>query len=213
MLNSNNQFSLNVPFTFPDFVNPPWKHMIKREKIQLNVNAGTGNQLLCKAISHPLKVHIWLKFCMTTLNVFHVIIWWFFSLIAQEVSHHAGSVGLLYESDVLSWTKYDFTFTYAVRLMVMLCAFYSLAIERCPYKHIIFIGSSKWYKWQPSTAICIWAWFWSKRDVLLIHFSWKIGEQEGWYGIFKYVCMYVCIDSIFSSHFWSHFISRYSERI
>lgn len=54
----NGEFSLDVPFTFPDFVTPAGKRMSKREKIQLNVDAIAGSELLCKTISHPLKVHI-----------------------------------------------------------------------------------------------------------------------------------------------------------
>lgn len=49
---------MNVPFTFPEYVTPLLKKLPKKEKIQLNVNAGTGTQVLCKKISHPLKVHI-----------------------------------------------------------------------------------------------------------------------------------------------------------
>lgn len=33
----------------------------------------------------------------------------------QQVSRHAGSTAFLYESDVLSWSKVDFSFSYAVR--------------------------------------------------------------------------------------------------
>ncbi|KHN07890.1 von Willebrand factor A domain-containing protein [Glycine soja] len=83
---SKGQFSLNVPFTFPDFVNPAGKRISKREKIQINVDAVTGVELLCRTISHPLK----------------------------EVRRHAGSMGFLYDSDVLSWSKVDFSFSYAV---------------------------------------------------------------------------------------------------
>ncbi|TKY54408.1 Inter alpha-trypsin inhibitor, heavy chain 4 [Spatholobus suberectus] len=83
---SNGQFSLNVPFAFPDFVNPAGKKISKREKIQINVDAVTGGELLCKTISHPLK----------------------------EVRRHAGSMGFLYDSEVLSWSKVDFSFSYAV---------------------------------------------------------------------------------------------------
>ncbi|RDX69847.1 Inter alpha-trypsin inhibitor, heavy chain 4 [Mucuna pruriens] len=82
---SNGQFSLNVPFTFPDFVNPAGKKISKREKIQINLDAVAGGELLCKTISHPLK----------------------------EVRRHAGSMGFLYNSDVLSWSKVDFSFSYA----------------------------------------------------------------------------------------------------
>ncbi|OIW18758.1 hypothetical protein TanjilG_13510 [Lupinus angustifolius] len=80
------QFSLNVPFTFPDFVNPAAKTVSKREKIQINVNAIAGSELLCKKMSHPLK----------------------------EVRRHAGSMGFLYDSEVLSWSNSDFCFSYAV---------------------------------------------------------------------------------------------------
>lgn len=51
---------MNVPFTFPDFVNPAGKRMAKKEKIQLNVNAVNGGEIMCKTTSHPTKVHIWL---------------------------------------------------------------------------------------------------------------------------------------------------------
>uniref|UniRef100_A0A2N9I5N7 VWFA domain-containing protein n=1 Tax=Fagus sylvatica TaxID=28930 RepID=A0A2N9I5N7_FAGSY len=50
------EFLLNVPFTFPEYVTPLVKKLSKKEKIQLNVIAGTGTQVLCKKISHPLKV-------------------------------------------------------------------------------------------------------------------------------------------------------------
>ncbi|KAF1875648.1 hypothetical protein Lal_00006278 [Lupinus albus] len=82
----NGQFSLNLPFTFPDFVNPAAKRVSKREKIQINVNAVIGSELLCKTTSHPLK----------------------------EVSSHAGSMSFLYDAEVLSWSKTDFSFSYAV---------------------------------------------------------------------------------------------------
>ncbi|KAI4344623.1 hypothetical protein L6164_011828 [Bauhinia variegata] len=86
ILRHNGEFSLNVPFTFPDFVVPAGKRMSKREKIQVNVNEGTGSELVCKTISHPLK----------------------------QVRRHAGSMGFSYDSEVLSWSKTDFNFSYAV---------------------------------------------------------------------------------------------------
>ncbi|KAK7363316.1 hypothetical protein VNO77_05455 [Canavalia gladiata] len=85
MVYSNGQFSLNVPFTFPDFVNPVVKRISKREKIQINVDAISGSELLCKTISHPLR----------------------------EVRHHAGSMGFLSDSEVHSWSKLDFSFSYS----------------------------------------------------------------------------------------------------
>lgn len=50
------QFSISIPFDFPDYVTPAGKKIAKREKIQLNVNSGTSAEVLCKATSHPLKV-------------------------------------------------------------------------------------------------------------------------------------------------------------
>jgi len=55
-------FSLNVPFNFPDFVNPAGKKIPKREKIRINLDAVTGGELLCKTISHPMKVRVFF-FC------------------------------------------------------------------------------------------------------------------------------------------------------
>ncbi|KAJ1437118.1 von Willebrand factor, type A [Sesbania bispinosa] len=83
----NDVLSLNVPFAFPDFVNPVGKRMSKKEKIQINLNTVTDSEVLCKTIiSHPLK----------------------------EVRRNAGSKGFSYESNVLSWSKNDFSFSYAV---------------------------------------------------------------------------------------------------
>ncbi|KAI9122983.1 hypothetical protein K1719_005872 [Acacia pycnantha] len=86
LLYSNGQFSLNVPFSFPAFVKPAGKRIPKREKIQVNVNAGVGSELLCKTISHSLK----------------------------EVRRNVGSISLLYDSEVLDWSSIDFHFSYAV---------------------------------------------------------------------------------------------------
>ncbi|KAJ7979225.1 inter-alpha-trypsin inhibitor heavy chain-related [Quillaja saponaria] len=86
ILYSNGQFSLNVPFIFPESVTPAGKKISKNEKIQINVNAGDGTELLCKTISHPLK----------------------------KVRRHAGKLGFLYESEVLSWSTTDFSFSYSV---------------------------------------------------------------------------------------------------
>ncbi|GAU41045.1 hypothetical protein TSUD_373990 [Trifolium subterraneum] len=82
----NDVFSLNVPFNFPDFVNPVGKRMSKKEKIQINVNAATGSEVTCKTSSHPMK----------------------------EVKRNAGSKSFSNETDVLSWSKFDINFSYAV---------------------------------------------------------------------------------------------------
>ncbi|KAK9989883.1 hypothetical protein SO802_030122 [Lithocarpus litseifolius] len=86
LLYSDGELFLNVPFTFPEYVTPLLKKLPKKEKIQLNVNAGTGTQVLCKKISHPLK----------------------------EIRRQVGNLGFLYESEVLSWSSTDFSFSYTV---------------------------------------------------------------------------------------------------
>ncbi|CAA0818694.1 inter-alpha-trypsin inhibitor heavy chain-related [Striga hermonthica] len=80
------EFTLNVPFSFPEYVTPAAKKISKREKIQLNVNAGPGTEVLCRTASHPLK----------------------------ERQRQAGKLSFLHESEVLSWSNIDFVFTYNV---------------------------------------------------------------------------------------------------
>ncbi|KZV47135.1 poly [Dorcoceras hygrometricum] len=80
------QFTLNIPFSFPEYVTPAGKKISKREKIQLNVNSGSGTEILCKTTSHPLK----------------------------ERLRQAGKLGFLHDSDVLTWSRCDFVFTYAI---------------------------------------------------------------------------------------------------
>ncbi|XP_042485951.1 uncharacterized protein LOC122066188 isoform X2 [Macadamia integrifolia] len=53
---SDGQFSLDIPFSFPEYVTPFVKRISKIEKIQLNVNYDMGTEILCKTTSHPLKV-------------------------------------------------------------------------------------------------------------------------------------------------------------
>lgn len=55
LLYCNGQLTLDVPFSFPDFVTPAGKKISKKEKIQLNVNSGPGTEVICKSASHPLK--------------------------------------------------------------------------------------------------------------------------------------------------------------
>ncbi|XP_015889068.2 uncharacterized protein LOC107423928 isoform X1 [Ziziphus jujuba] len=86
LIHRDNQFILNIPFTFPEYVTPAGKKMTKTEKIQLNVNVGTGSEVLCKTVSHPLK----------------------------ELRRQVGKLGFLYESEVLSWSSTDFSFSYIV---------------------------------------------------------------------------------------------------
>ncbi|XP_075490974.1 uncharacterized protein LOC142529349 [Primulina tabacum] len=86
LLYSDGQFTLNIPFSFPEYVTPAGKKISKREKIQLNVNSGSGTEVLCKTTSHPLK----------------------------ERLRQAGKLGFLYDSEVLTWSRTDFVFTYAI---------------------------------------------------------------------------------------------------
>ncbi|KAM1174027.1 hypothetical protein ACFX13_027284 [Malus domestica] len=85
---SNGNFSLNVPFTFPEYVIPPGKKYLKKEKIQLNVNSGVGTEVSCKTASHSLKE-------------------------LRGISQ-VGKLGFLYEADVLNWSNTDFNFSYTV---------------------------------------------------------------------------------------------------
>ncbi|KAK9274868.1 hypothetical protein L1049_022122 [Liquidambar formosana] len=88
LLYCNGQFSLGVPFSFPEYVTPAGKKISKKEKIQLNVNSGTGTEVLCKTTSHPLK----------------------------QQRRHVGKLDFLYEAEVLTWSSTDFTFSYTVSL-------------------------------------------------------------------------------------------------
>ncbi|KAL6226811.1 hypothetical protein ACLB2K_000771 [Fragaria x ananassa] len=86
LLYRNGELSLDVPFTFPEFVVPPGKKYLKKEKIQLNVNSGLGTGILFKGASHLLK----------------------------EMQSQDGKLGFKYEGDVVDWSKTDFHFSYAV---------------------------------------------------------------------------------------------------
>ncbi|XP_049413543.1 uncharacterized protein LOC125876401 [Solanum stenotomum] len=86
LLYCNGQLTLDVPFSFPDFVTPAGKKISKKEKIQLNANSGPGIEVICKSTSHPLK----------------------------ERQRQAGKLGFFYESDVLNWSRANFVFSYAV---------------------------------------------------------------------------------------------------
>lgn len=82
----DDQYTLRIPFSFPEYVTPAAKKISKREKIELKVNAGPGTEVLCKTTSHPLK----------------------------ERRRQVGKLDFFYESEVLSWTSCDFMFTYSV---------------------------------------------------------------------------------------------------
>ncbi|WOG99103.1 hypothetical protein DCAR_0518451 [Daucus carota subsp. sativus] len=86
MVYQDGQFCLSVPFSFPTYVIPVASNINKTEKIQLNLKAGIGTQVLCKTTSHPFK----------------------------EIRRGAGELLLLYEAEVVSFSSTDFFFSYSV---------------------------------------------------------------------------------------------------
>lgn len=86
LIYKDGDFTLDVPFNFPEYVTPAGKKLSKKERIQLNVNIGLGTEVVCKTNSHPLK----------------------------EKKREVGKLAFLYEADVLSWSHTDFVFTYSV---------------------------------------------------------------------------------------------------
>ncbi|KAK4785947.1 hypothetical protein SAY86_002636 [Trapa natans] len=86
LLFRDGEYTLSVPFSFPEFVTPAGKKMSKKEKIEVNVNLGTENEILCKTTSHPFK----------------------------ELRRNAGNLGFLYEAEVLTWSNTDVDLSYAV---------------------------------------------------------------------------------------------------
>ncbi|XP_058080000.1 uncharacterized protein LOC131228171 isoform X2 [Magnolia sinica] len=79
------QFTLSVPFVFPEYVTAPGKKL-RRERIQLNVNTGIEKEVVCKTTSHPLK----------------------------QIRRQMGKLGFLYERDVYAWSRADFCFSYMI---------------------------------------------------------------------------------------------------
>lgn len=57
LLYHDGEFCLRVPFRFPAYVTPVGKKISKKEKILLNLNSGTGTEVICRSTSHPLKVN------------------------------------------------------------------------------------------------------------------------------------------------------------
>ncbi|KAE8688072.1 Trichome birefringence-like 16 [Hibiscus syriacus] len=80
------EFSLIVPFSFPEYVTPVVKKISKKEKIQLNVNSDIASGILCRATSHQLK----------------------------ETKLQAEKFSFLYDAEVLTWSNTDFSFSYSV---------------------------------------------------------------------------------------------------
>ncbi|KAM0861071.1 hypothetical protein ACQ4PT_046143 [Festuca glaucescens] len=86
LLYDNGQFSVDIPFRFPQYVNPLPKLFTKKEKIQLTVNSGVSKEVLLQGTSHPLK----------------------------EKSRQAEKMRFLHEAVVENWSIKDFTFAYSV---------------------------------------------------------------------------------------------------
>uniref|UniRef100_A0A2N9IBF9 VWFA domain-containing protein n=1 Tax=Fagus sylvatica TaxID=28930 RepID=A0A2N9IBF9_FAGSY len=86
LIYNDGQFCLNVPFSFPAYVNPVGKKISKREKISLKVNSGTGREVLWTRTSHSLK----------------------------ELTSQDGKLSFLYEAQVPAWSSADFTFSYTI---------------------------------------------------------------------------------------------------
>ncbi|KAL0345007.1 UNVERIFIED_CONTAM: Inter alpha-trypsin inhibitor, heavy chain 4 [Sesamum radiatum] len=80
------QFTLNIPFKFPEYVTPAGKKIPKHEKIELTVNSCPGTEILSKTTSHLLK----------------------------ERCRQAGKSVFVYDSDVLSWSSSDVSFAYTI---------------------------------------------------------------------------------------------------
>ncbi|KAL9224198.1 hypothetical protein vseg_000260 [Gypsophila vaccaria] len=86
LLYQDGEFSVCIPFSFPEYVTPPSKKIPKKERIQLNVYQASDSEILCKIVSHPLK----------------------------ERKRQVDSLSFLYESDVLLWSTMDFSFSYSI---------------------------------------------------------------------------------------------------
>ncbi|CAH9115948.1 unnamed protein product [Cuscuta europaea] len=88
LLYHDGQFSLSIPFSFPEYVTPAGKKISKKEKINLNVHSFPGSEVLCKTASHAMK----------------------------ELRRKDGKLTFLYEAEVLNWSSNDFVFSYVVSL-------------------------------------------------------------------------------------------------
>ncbi|XP_068660894.1 uncharacterized protein [Aristolochia californica] len=86
LLYSDGQFSIAVPFSFPDYVNPSGKMFASSEKIQLNVNTGMAKEVIFKTISHALK----------------------------ETRRQMGRFAFVYDAQVLQFSSANFNFTFEV---------------------------------------------------------------------------------------------------
>ncbi|TVT97733.1 hypothetical protein EJB05_57008 [Eragrostis curvula] len=86
LLYDNGNFSVDIPFRFPYFVNPLPKVFMKKEKIQLTVNSGFSKEVLLQGTSHPLK----------------------------EKARQGDKLSFRHEAIVENWSSKDFNFSYSV---------------------------------------------------------------------------------------------------
>ncbi|CAD5193416.1 unnamed protein product [Musa acuminata subsp. malaccensis] len=86
LIYKDGQFFVTVPFNFPKYITPFAKIFLKKEKIYLNVNPGTGKEIMLHTTSHPLK----------------------------EKNRQAGKLTFLCEADVESWSNKDFDFSFSI---------------------------------------------------------------------------------------------------
>ncbi|GJN33066.1 hypothetical protein PR202_gb21627 [Eleusine coracana subsp. coracana] len=86
LLYDNGNFSVEIPFRFPYFVNPLPKVFMKKEKIQLTVNSGFSKEVLLEGTSHPLK----------------------------EKGRQGDKLSFRHEAIVENWSNKDFNFSYSV---------------------------------------------------------------------------------------------------
>ncbi|KAL7140405.1 hypothetical protein ABFS83_09G118600 [Erythranthe nasuta] len=86
LIYQDGQFRLNVPFTFPSYVNPVSKNLVKNEKISVNVNSVAGTEFSFRSTSHPLK----------------------------RIGEEDTKFGFRCEREVPMWSLNDFNFSYNV---------------------------------------------------------------------------------------------------
>ncbi|CAL9039924.1 uncharacterized protein LOC135620161 [Musa acuminata AAA Group] len=86
LIYKDDQFFVTIPFNFPEYVTPLAKIVTKKEKIQLNVNSGTGKEVVLQKSSRPLK----------------------------ERSREVGKLNFLYEALVEGWSNQDLEFSFSV---------------------------------------------------------------------------------------------------
>ncbi|PIN22292.1 hypothetical protein CDL12_05013 [Handroanthus impetiginosus] len=86
LLYQDGQFHLNVPFSFPSYVIPRVKNLVKMETILVNVNSGAGTEVLFQSTSHLLK----------------------------RLGKQGTKIGFSYENEVSRWSMKDFSFSYNV---------------------------------------------------------------------------------------------------